>query len=183
MCETLRTLFPTKAALELDDPKYVESGQEEHCPRLASMKMTDRVTKRASGIIASAEQEAAERNDAVVRPDHLLLALLREGQGTGATVLLRLGLDAALVESALDRALPRNANAPPSQPPPWHDRPEGKAAIEEAIHLGHGYVGTEHLMLGLIRSATGTMAAMFADVGITQDKARAELLALWREIG
>jgi ATP-dependent Clp protease ATP-binding subunit ClpC len=121
-------------------------------------------------------QAATQRSDAVLRPEHLLFAMAREGNCVGATVLTRLGVDLTGVAASLDEELPRNAEGAAPESPMKQLKAVIEAAIAEARDLGHQYIGTEHLLLGLVRTGQGRIAEIFAQNKITPETARAAVL-------
>ncbi len=129
--------------------------------------------------MAMTTQAAIERSDPVLRPEHLLLAMAREGSGVGAAVLTRLGVNLAGVAESLDAWLPRNVPGEPAEFPLKQLKTVIESAIAEARDLGHLYIGTEHLLLGLVlASGDGRAREIFAQNSITPEVARAGVLTV-----
>jgi ATP-dependent Clp protease ATP-binding subunit ClpC len=130
-----------------------------------------------------ANQEAQRFNHEYIGTELVLLGLVKEGSGVAANVLKNLGIDLRKIRSAVeqivqhppqadDRALPGNLPHTP------RTKVVIEYAIEEARQLRHNYVGTEHLLLGLIRDAEGTAAQVLAGLGLTADRLRTEVMTL-----
>ncbi|WP_296971813.1 ATP-dependent Clp protease ATP-binding subunit [Tepidanaerobacter sp. EBM-38] len=141
--------------------------------------MNGRFTERAQKVIAYAQEEARRLNHNVVGTEHLLLGLLREGEGVAARALINLGVDADKVRSQVEMMI--GVGPFPIQGPIGYT-PRAKRvmelAIDESRRLGHNYVGTEHILLGLIREGEGVAAQVLANLGVSLDKAREEVLNL-----
>src|SRR4030042_5444287 len=142
--------------------------------------MFERFTDRARKVMALANQEAQLFNHEFIGTEHILLGLLKEGTGVAATVLTNLGVDLKktrlevekLVRSGPDMVsmgkLPQTPKA----------RKVIEYAIEEARALNHNYVGTEHLLLGLLRENDGIAAQVLMNQGLKLEYVREEVLNL-----
>lgn len=129
--------------------------------------MFDRYTDRARRAVVLADQAAARMLHDTVDTGHLLLGLIGEGGGVAFTALDALGVTTGAASVAVCRRRPAGDADPKARRP---FTPQGKKALElalrEALHLGHNYIATEHLLLGLIREGSDVGALALADCGI-----------------
>jgi ATP-dependent Clp protease ATP-binding subunit ClpC len=136
------------------------------------------LTERARRAIRLAQEEAI-RQGASVGTEHILLGLLREGEGIAARALQAMGTDLEEVTAEVSRLLERSPGPTPLQ---LTFTPRAKRvlelAVEEAGNLGQNYVGTEHLLLGLIREAEGVAARVLENLGLDLDGVRAQVIQL-----
>ncbi|MCC6176793.1 MAG: hypothetical protein IT305_15910 [Chloroflexi bacterium] len=144
--------------------------------------LPSRLTPRARRVLALAEEEALGVRHPEIGTEHLLVGLLREGRGLAARALRALDVDPAeLAQRVRSRLVP--ADILPDLP--IEAGPGVRAALEmarsEAARLRHDYVGTEHLLLGLLRDGEGTAFVMLVGVGVTLDRARRQIVALINE--
>lgn len=142
--------------------------------------MFGRYSQRAARVIVRAQDEARQLNTLVVGTEHLLVALLKDGQGVAVKALQNLGVDVDRLRSEVEGLLERGTAAPTGE---IAFTPRGKAvimehAVEEARGLGHQYVGTEHLLLGLLRDAGSAAAKALVQAGARADQVRAETVRL-----
>ncbi|MEW6727457.1 MAG: ATP-dependent Clp protease ATP-binding subunit [Bacillota bacterium] len=142
--------------------------------------MFGRFTKRAQKVILLAQEEARRFNYPYVGTEHLLLGLIREGEGVGARILLELGLDADKVRAAIEQTV--ETGQPPAPLREVALTPRAKRVLElsvdEARQLGHNYVGTEHLLLGLIREGEGVAAQILTGMGADLDRVRQRIVQI-----
>ena len=146
--------------------------------------MFGRFTERAQKVLALALEEAVRLGHKDIGTEHVLLGLIREGEGIAAKALqsLGLGLDKiqSEVESLIGRGTEQQGNTTSSHTPNY--TPRAKKVIElsmdEARKLGHTYVGTEHILLGLIREGEGIAARIMNNLGVSLNKARQQVLQL-----
>ena len=147
------------------------------------MNVHDRFTDRAKTAIEKAEQAACELGHSYVGSEHLLLGILREDGGQGARVLKQNGLtDAALTRRAAE-TLGRGEPAAPPQGLSVRARRIIELAIGDAGRLGHGFVGTEHLLMGLLREPESAGAKMLTASGADLNKLYTDVLALFNAPG
>jgi len=136
--------------------------------------MFGRFTERAKKVLIQAQQEAKEMGCPYVGTEHVLLALIGEGEGVAAKVLAGLGIDAERVRQAVTQMVEAAKGQAVSEPV---ITPRSKMVLElsidEARRMGVGYVGTEHLLLGLIREGEGVAAQILNAYGADQGKVRA----------
>lgn len=132
-------------------------------------------TERARKVLTLANEEASGYHHAGVGPEHLLLAIISEGEGVGARALNRLQVQEGLVREQIEALHP--VGEQPKGAGQIGMTAQGKESIElavqEAQSLGHHYLGTEHLLLGLLRQEEGLASQVLLTSGVTLDKARA----------
>lgn len=141
--------------------------------------MNGKFTQRAQKVIAYAQEEARRLNHNVVGTEHLLLGLIREGEGVAARALANLGIDVNKVRSQVESMIgvgPFVIQGPIGYTP--RAKRVMELAMDESRKLGHNYVGTEHILLGLIREGEGVAAQVLINLGISLDKAQKEVLNL-----
>jgi ATP-dependent Clp protease ATP-binding subunit ClpA len=128
--------------------------------------MFERFTDRARRVIVLAQEEARLLNHNYIGTEHLLLGLLREGQGVGALALTSLGVSLEGVRAQVEEIIGQGQSAPSGHIP---FTPRAKKVLElslrEALQLGHNYIGTEHILLGLIREGEGVAARVLVKLG------------------
>jgi ATP-dependent Clp protease ATP-binding subunit ClpC len=138
---------------------------------------TDRVRK----VLQMAREEAARLHHEYVGTEHILLGLIREGEGVAAAVLTNLNVDLEEIQQKIEETVKKGkAPAPEGPDLPYTSRAKKvlELAMSEARELNHSYVGTEHLLLGLLREEKGIAAQVLADAGVNLEQARAETLRL-----
>ena len=135
----------------------------------------EKFSERARKVLTFAQEEAQHLNHSYIGTEHILLGLLREEEGVAAKVLINLGAGLnkvrASVEFIIGRGEKPSAGETGLTP---RARRVIELAIDEARYLGHSYIGTEHLLLGLLREGEGIAAGVLDSFGITLDRARAE---------
>src|SRR5512141_2182538 len=138
---------------------------------------TDRVRK----VLQMAREEAARLHHEYVGTEHILLGLIREGEGVAATVLQNLNVDLEEIQQKIEETVKKGKAAQTTGPDlPYTSRAKKvlELAMSEARELNHSYVGTEHLLLGLLREEKGIAAQVLTDAGVNLDAARGETLRL-----
>ena len=144
--------------------------------------MWQRFTERARKVVFYAQEEAQKFGDGYVSTEHLLLGLVRESDSVAARVLARLGVSFVRVRKEVEKQLPRSP-ARPSQD--MSLTPLAKRVIDiaydEASNLNNNYIGTEHLLLGLVREGDGLAGGVLAKLGVELDRCRRETMALQDE--
>src|SRR3954466_3747938 len=138
---------------------------------------TDRVRK----VLQMAREEAARLHHEYVGTEHILLGLIREGEGVAAAVLTNLNVDLEDIQQKIEETVKKGKAAAAAGPDlPYTSRAKKvlELAMTEARELNHSYVGTEHLLLGLLREEKGIAAQVLTDVGVNLEQARAETLRL-----
>ena len=142
--------------------------------------MFERFTDRARKVMALANQEAQRFNHEYIGTEHILLGLVKEGTGVGANVLKNLGVDLHKVRMEVERLVKSGPEMVTMGKLPQTPRAKKviEYAIEEARNLNHNYVGTEHLLLGLLREREGVAAQVLMNMGLKLDEVREEVLHL-----
>ncbi len=142
--------------------------------------MFERFTERARRVIILAREEAGRFRHDFVGTEHVLLGLIRDGEGIATAVLQRLGLRLETVKAEVERALAGFPKTLTFGEVPF--TPQAKRvlelSIEEARQLGHNYIGTEHLLLGLMKEGQSIAAKILESLGARLDEVRQETLAL-----
>jgi ATP-dependent Clp protease ATP-binding subunit ClpC len=140
--------------------------------------MFGRFTERAQKVLALAQEEAIRLGHKNIGTEHILLGLVREGEGIAAKALQALGLGLDKIQGEVEALIGRGGEHPSN----INYTPRAKKVIElsmdEARKLGHTYVGTEHILLGLIREGEGVAARVLNNLGVSLNKARQQVLQL-----
>lgn len=141
--------------------------------------MWQRFTERARKVVFYAQEEAQRFGEGYVSTEHLLLGLVRESDSVAARVLEKLGVSLNRIRAEVEKQLPRG-DARPSQDMTLTPRAKRviDLAYDEARNLNNNYIGTEHLLLGLIREGDGLAGRVLAKLGVELEKARREVMAL-----
>ncbi|MCY7630762.1 ATP-dependent protease ATP-binding subunit ClpC [Bacillus altitudinis] len=141
--------------------------------------MFGRFTERAQKVLALAQEEAIRLGHKNIGTEHILLGLVREGEGIAAKALEALGLVSDKIQKEVESLIGRGQEVSQAIP---HYTPRAKKVTElsmdEARKLGHSYVGTEHILLGLIREGEGVAARVLNNLGVSLNKARQQVLQL-----
>jgi ATP-dependent Clp protease ATP-binding subunit ClpC len=142
--------------------------------------MFERFTDRARKVMALANQEAQRFNHEYIGTEHILLGLVKEGSGVGANVLKNLGVDLRKVRLEVEKLVHSGPDMVTMGKLPQTPRAKKviEYAIEEARSLNHNYVGTEHLLLGLLREHDGVAAQVLMNLGLKLEEVREEVLNL-----
>jgi len=144
----------------------------------------ERFTEKAKKVLTLAQDEAEKSHHSYIGTEHLLLGLLREGEGLAAKVLSNLGVEIDKVRDTIDSVLGRNERIIVQQIiPTSRVKKVIEIAFEEAKRMNNTYVGTEHLLLGLLIEGEGIAAHVLEDLGASLDKVRHELDSLLKEQG
>ena len=141
--------------------------------------MFARFTQRAQKVLYLAQEEARRLNYSYVDTEHLLLGLIREGEGVAARALNFLGIEAEKARTMVEEMVEKVQGPEPRE---MTLTPRAKRilelAVDEARRMGHNYVGTEHLLLGLIREGEGIAAQVLNSLGVDQEKVRQIILQM-----
>ena len=146
--------------------------------------MFERFTDRARRVVVAAQEEARALGHGHIGTEDILLGLIRDGNGMAVKALESLGMSpAALRERVEEIARDGDAARSPSGHIPFTPRAKEvlRLSLAEALHLGHHYIGTEHLLLGLIQERDGVAAEVLADAGADLRRVRAEVVRLLAE--
>ena len=136
--------------------------------------MFQRFTDRSRRVLVYAQEEARDLRHASIGTEHLLMGLILEDDGVAAQALGALGVTVDVVrEKVVELAGPIHNPSPGS--PPFTDRAKKvlEFSLREALQLGHSYIGTEHLLLGLVREGDGVAVQVLSDLGIEMSQLRA----------
>ena len=135
----------------------------------------DRFTKRARRVLTLAQEEALRLNHNYIGTEHLLLGLVREENGVAVKVLRELGVEPVQIIRAVERTVGRGER-PPFGKPTLAPRTKRviELAVDEARLMGHHYIGTEHLLLGLVREGEGIAVNVLRGLGINLDRVRTQ---------
>jgi hypothetical protein len=141
--------------------------------------MFERFTDRARRVVVLAQQEARMLNHDYIGTEHILLGLICEGEGVAAKALESLGIGLPTVRQQVEEIIGQGQQAPPGHIP---FTPRAKKALElslrEAKQLGHNYIGTEHILLGLIREGEGVAAQVLVKLGADLNRVRQQVIQL-----
>ena len=144
--------------------------------------MFERFTDRARRVVVLAQDEARRLDHNYIGTEHLLLGLIREGEGVAAKALEALGISLDTVRQQVEQIIGQGQQAPSGHIP---FTPRAKKVLElslrESQQMGHNYIGTEHILLGLIRQGDGTAARVLAGLGADLSGVRAQVLQLLRD--
>jgi Clp amino terminal domain, pathogenicity island component len=144
--------------------------------------MFERFTDRARRVIVLAQEEARMLNHSYIGTEHILLGLAHEGDGVAAKVLESLGISLDAMRQQVEEIIGQGQQAPSGHIP---FTPRAKKVLElslrEAVQLGHSHIGTEHLLLGLIREGDGVAAQVLVQDGADLDRVRQQVTHLLHE--
>ncbi|MEO7074698.1 MAG: ATP-dependent Clp protease ATP-binding subunit [Ktedonobacterales bacterium] len=144
----------------------------------------DKFTERARKVLSLAQEEAQRFNHNYIGTEHLLLGLVREGDGVAAKVLSNLGVELNKVRSAVEFIIGRGDRIVLGE---IGLTPRAKKvielAVEEARRLNHHYIGTEHLLLGLVREGEGIAAGVLESLGVNLERVRSETIKVLNQSG
>lgn len=140
--------------------------------------MFGRFTERAQKVLALSQEEALRLGHNNIGTEHILLGLIKEGEGIAAKALKSLDIDSEKIQQEVEQLIGKGESTNQT----IHYTPRAKKVIElsmdEARKLNHSYVGTEHILLGLIREGEGVAARVFNNLGVSLNKARQQVLQL-----
>ena len=141
--------------------------------------MFERFTDRARRVVVLAQEEARMLNHNYICTEHILLGLIHEGEGVAAKALESLGISLEAVRSQVEEIIGQGQAAPTGHIP---FTPRAKKVLElslrEALQLGHNYIGTEHILLGLIREGEGVAAQVLQKLGADLNRVRQQVIQL-----
>lgn len=140
---------------------------------------TNNFTPRAQQVLALARKEADRFHHNYVGTEHLLLGLINLGQGVAVNVLQKMGLDLETVRNAVEKQVGTGPEAKPTGSIPYTPRVKKVLALaqKEAKALNHSYIGTEHILLGLLREGEGVAARVLKSLDVDIERCRSEILA------
>ncbi len=141
--------------------------------------MFERFTDRARRVVVLAQEEARLLNHNYIGTEHILLGLIHEGEGVAAKALESLGISLEAVRSQVEELIGQGGSSPSGHIP---FTPRAKKVLElslrEALQLGHNYIGTEHILLGLIREGEGVAAQVLVKLGADLSRVRQQVIQL-----
>ncbi|CAM3478944.1 ATP-dependent Clp protease ATP-binding subunit [Hydrogenibacillus schlegelii] len=140
--------------------------------------MFGRFTERAQKVLSYAQDEAVRLGHNSIGTEHILLGLIREGEGIAAKALMNLGLSLEKIREEVEALIGRGHEKPLNTPYTPRAKKVIELSFDEARKLGHTYVGTEHILLGLIREGEGVAARVLNNLGVSLNKARQQVLQL-----
>ncbi|MFH1202104.1 MAG: ATP-dependent Clp protease ATP-binding subunit [Candidatus Omnitrophota bacterium] len=142
--------------------------------------MFNRFTERARKVIILAKEEARRFNHDYIGTEHILLGLIREGEGVAAAVLQKMGMSLETIRLEVEKLVQPGPTTQILGDIPFTPRAKKvlELAAEEARSLGHNYIGTEHILLGLIREGEGVASQVLLNLGLDLNKVRAEVMEL-----
>ena len=139
--------------------------------------MFERFTDRARRVVVLAQEEARMLNHNYIGTEHILLGLIHEGEGVAAKALESLGISLDAVRQQVEEIIGQGQQAPSGHIP---FTPRAKKVLElslrEALQLGHNYIGTEHILLGLIREGDGVAAQVLVRLGADLNRTRQRVI-------
>ena len=147
--------------------------------------MWDRFTERAKHVVSAAREEATRLCSEYVRTEHILLGLCREPDGIAARTLENLGVDIEALAIEIEQQVKRGSGAVRSDEIAFTPRAKKvlELAVEEARRFNHSYIGTEHILLGLMKEGEGIAAKVLQDMRIDLNKVQAEVIRLLGDQG
>ena len=141
--------------------------------------MFERFTDRARRVLVLAQEEARQLNHSFIGTEHILLGLIHEGEGVAAKVLDSLGITLEAVRGRVEEAIGTTSHTPIGSPP---FTPRAKKVLElslrEALQLGHSYIGTEHMLLGIVREGDGVAAQVLVSLGADLGRVRQQVMQM-----
>ncbi|MED5570627.1 MAG: Clp protease N-terminal domain-containing protein, partial [Actinomycetota bacterium] len=141
--------------------------------------MFERFTDRARRVVVLAQEEARLLNHAYIGTEHILLGLIHEGEGVAAKALESMSISLEAVRNQVEEIIGQGGSSPSGHIP---FTPRAKKVLElslrEALQLGHNYIGTEHILLGLIREGEGVAAQVLVKLGADLSRVRQQVIQL-----
>lgn len=141
--------------------------------------MFERFTENARKVMALANTEAQQFGHGQIGTEHIFLGLIKADSGTGVTILRDCGVDIEAMLSEIDQLIQLKSKSQPQveveRKQTSHSIKVIEYAIEEAIAMDHDYIGTEHILLGLLRESEGAAAMVLANLGVKIDDVRSRV--------
>jgi ATP-dependent Clp protease ATP-binding subunit ClpC len=157
----------------------IDLYKKRNSARMNERDRFDRFTRRARKVLSLAQEEAQRLRHNYIGTEHLLLGLVREGEGVAGKVLTDFGVDLEKVRKAVEDTLGRGDHIVLGEiglTP--HARKTVELAVDEARLLHHDYIGTEHLLLGLLREGEGRGSSMLESLGLSSQEVRAKTIQI-----
>ena len=141
--------------------------------------MFERFTDRARRVLVLAQEEARLLNHNFIGTEHILLGLIHEGEGVAAKALESLGISLEAVREKVEELI-GPASGPSAGSPPFTPRAKKvlELSLREALQLGHNYIGTEHMLLGLVREGEGVAAQVLTSLGADLSRVRQQVIQI-----
>src|SRR3984957_6536513 len=159
---------------------FLSAAAKEPTQGRRALSMFERFTDRARRVVVLAQEEARMLNHNYIGTEHILLALIRESGGGGAQALESLGVTEGAARHEVEEIARRGQAGPQRGPLPF--TPPAKKTLQlslrEAIALGHAYIGTEHILLGLLREDDGVAIRVLNGLGVDPDRVRQQVIQL-----
>ena len=145
--------------------------------------MFKRFTERARRIVILSREEAERYSHEYLGTEHLLLGVLKDGGGIAISVLNKMGVDIKTLKEKVEKSLPQSSSSLNIGDIPFTSRAKKvlEVSVEEARSLGHNYIGTEHILLGLIKEKDGQASKIFNSFGIYYPETRENILNVLKE--
>jgi ATP-dependent Clp protease ATP-binding subunit ClpA len=140
--------------------------------------MFERFTDRARRVVVLAQEEARMLNHNYIGTEHILLGLIHEGEGVAAKALESLGISLEAVRRQVEEIIGQGQQAPGHIPFTPRAKKVLELSLREALQLGHNYIGTEHILLGLIREGEGVAAQVLVRLGADLNRVRRQVIHL-----
>ncbi len=142
--------------------------------------MFNRFTERARKVLVLAKEEARRFSHDYIGTEHILLGLVREGEGVACAVLQNLGINLDVLIREIEKLMSPGSVTPVAGDIPFTPRAKKalELAAEEARYMGHNYIGTEHILLGLVREGEGLASQVLFNMGVDLDKIKEEISTL-----
>ncbi len=141
--------------------------------------MFQRFTERAQKVLVLAQEEARRLKYPYIGTEHILLGLIKEGEGIAARALEQMNISAEKVKTVVEQMVePGKESVPADIPPTPRAKKVLELSVEESRRMGHNYVGTEHLLLGLVREGEGVAAQVLVSLGADLERVRQQVLAM-----
>jgi ATP-dependent Clp protease ATP-binding subunit ClpA len=140
----------------------------------------ERFTDRARRVLVLAQEEARLLNHSFIGTEHILLGLIHEGEGLAAKALESLGISLEAVREKVEETIGPASAGPTGDSPPFTPRAKKvlELSLREALQLGHNYIGTEHILLGLVREDEGVGAQVLVSLGADLPRVRQQVIQL-----
>src|SRR6202165_1282786 len=166
--------MPDLALLRLDCYSYIQQFCD---PWRGVGQLFERFTDRARRVLVLAQEEARLLNHNFIGTEHILLGLIHEGEGVAAKALESLGISLEAVREKVEETIGPAGSSSPGSPP---FTPRAKKVLElslrEALQLGHNYIGTEHMLLGLVREGEGVAVQVLVSLGADLSRVRQQVV-------
>src|SRR3974390_2791507 len=146
---------------------------------LRRTSMFERFTDRARRVLVLAQEEARLLNHNFIGTEHILLGLIHEGEGVAAKALESLGISLEAVREKVEETIGMGGTARSGSPPCTpRDKKVLELSLREALQLGHSYIGTEHMLLGLVREGDGVAAQVLVSLGADLGRVRQQVIQM-----